>query len=344
MGTNSNNKEKTEKIEKTKIKEDVKFVSTYTLNSKRYKEFSLGYVATRKFLLIDFIILIILSLLLLYLKSYSTIITVGIISIILILFIRLLTRNRSSYKVTKDLNNGTDLKVSVTINNEKIIMNSDNGNVSNYTFNQIIYLIETTNLIILKFKHNMGIIIDKSTLTGGTKEELVNHLFSVCENIKKKKLVQAKKWIILRRCSFVFLLIILVLSIILNTYENQKMNRYLEILNDYNYEIEEKTVQRGGKDLIDIEIQDDQYHFYAELMEFDSNESAEDTIDYWLNYNSNEYTSETGKNYERYYFEESNDLFIRKDNIILNVQIYSYEDNVLNTFIDIIDNEILVNE
>lgn len=282
--------------------------------------------------------------LLLYTKNYSIIIYIGILSLFLLLILKIIGKNKTSYKVSKDLNNGTDVHINVEINNEKIIMTSDNGNISNYTFNQIISLIETKNFVILKLKHNLGIIIDKTSLTGGTKEDLINHLLSVCENIKKKKIIKSKNWIILRKFSFVVLFLIFILSIILNMYENQKMDRYLEILKNYNYEIEERTIQRSGKDVLDIKISDMQYHFYAELMEFDSEESAEDTIDYWLSYSSSDYTSETGNNYERYYFEEDDDLYIRKDNIVLNVHIYSYKDDVFNNFLNIIDNEILINK
>ena len=282
--------------------------------------------------------------LLLYTKNYSIIIYIGILSLFLLLILKIIGKNKTSYKISKDLNNGTDVHINVEINNEKIIMTSDNGNISNYTFNQIISLIETKNFVILKLKHNLGIIIDKTSLTGGTKEDLINHLLSVCENIKKKKIIKSKNWIILRKFSFVVLFLIFILSIILNMYENQKMDRYLEILKDYNYEIEERTIQRSGKDVLDIKISDMQYHFYAELMEFDSEESAEDIIDYWLSYSSSDYTVETGNNYERYYFEEDDDLYIRKDNIVLNVHIYSYKDDVFNNFLNIIDNEILINK
>lgn len=282
--------------------------------------------------------------LLLYTKNFSIIIYIGILSLFLLLILKIIGKNKTSYKVSKDLNNGTDVHINVEINNEKIIMTSDNGNISNYTFNQIISLIETKNFVILKLKHNLGIIIDKTSLTGGTKEDLINHLLSVCENIKKKKIIKSKNWIILRKFSFVVLFLIFILSIILNMYENQKMDRYLEILKDYNYEIEERTIQRSGKDVLDIKISDMQYHFYAELMEFDSEESAEDIIDYWLSYSSSDYTVETGNNYERYYFEEDDDLYIRKDNIVLNVHIYSYKDDVFNNFLNIIDNEILINK
>lgn len=282
--------------------------------------------------------------LLLYTKNYSIIIYIGILSLFLLLILKIIGKNKTSYKISKDLNNGTDVHINVEINNEKIIMTSDNGNISNYTFNQIISLIETKNFVILKLKHNLGIIIDKTSLTGGTKEDLINHLLSVCENIKKKKIIKSKNWIILRKFSFVVLFLIFILSIILNMYENQKMDRYLEILKDYNYEIEERTIQRSRKDVLDIKISDMQYHFYAELMEFDSEESAEDTIDYWLSYSSSDYTVETGNNYERYYFEEDDDLYIRKDNIVLNVHIYSYKDDVFNNFLNIIDNEILINK
>lgn len=282
--------------------------------------------------------------LLLYTKNYSIIIYIGILSLFLLLILKIIGKNKTSYKISKDLNNGTDVHINVEINNEKIIMTSDNGNISNYTFNQIISLIETKNFVILKLKHNLGIIIDKTSLTGGTKEDLINHLLSVCENIKKKKIIKSKNWIILRKFSFVVLFLIFILSIILNMYENQKMDRYLEILKNYNYEIEERTIQRSGKDVLDIKISDMQYHFYAELMEFDSEESAEDTIDYWLSYSSSDYTVETGNNYERYYFGEDDDLYIRKDNIVLNVHIYSYKDDVFNNFLNIIDNEILINK
>ena len=282
--------------------------------------------------------------LLLYTKNYSIIIYIGILPLFLLLILKIIGKNKTSYKISKDLNNGTDVHINVEINNEKIIMTSDNGNISNYTFNQIISLIETKNFVILKLKHNLGIIIDKTSLTGGTKEDLINHLLSVCENIKKKKIIKSKNWIILRKFSFVVLFLIFILSIILNMYENQKMDRYLEILKNYNYEIEERTIQRSGKDVLDIKISDMQYHFYAELMEFDSEESAEDTIDYWLSYSSSDYTVETGNNYERYYFEEDDDLYIRKDNIVLNVHIYSYKDDVFNNFLNIIDNEILINK
>ena len=282
--------------------------------------------------------------LLLYTKNYSIILYIGILSLFLLLILKIIGKNKTSYKISKDLNNGTDVHINVEINNEKIIMTSDNGNISNYTFNQIISLIETKNFVILKLKHNLGIIIDKTSLTGGTKEDLIHHLLSVCENIKKKKIIKSKNWIILRKFSFVVLFLIFILSIILNMYENQKMDRYLEILKDYNYEIEERTIQRSGKDVLDIKISDMQYHFYAELMEFDSEESAEDTIDYWLSYSSSDYTVETGNNYERYYFEEDDDLYIRKDNIVLNVHIYSYKDDVFNNFLNIIDNEILINK
>ena len=282
--------------------------------------------------------------LLLYTKNYSIIIYIGILSLFLLLILKIIGKNKTSYKISKDLNNGTDVHINVEINNEKIIMTSDNGNISNYTFNQIISLIETKNFVILKLKHNLGIIIDKTSLTGGTKEDLINHLLSVCENIKKKKIIKSKNWIILRKFSFVVLFLIFILSIILNMYENQKMDRYLEILKNYNYEIEERTIQRSGKDVLDIKISDMQYHFYAELMEFDSEESAEDTIDYWLSYSSSDYTVETGNNYERYYFGEDDDLYIRKDNIVLNVHIYSYKDDVFNNFSNIIYNEILINK
>lgn len=39
-------------------------------------------------------------------------------------------------------------------------------------------------------KYNLGIIVNKNTLTGGTKEEFIQFIFEKCSNIKRKRKIK----------------------------------------------------------------------------------------------------------------------------------------------------------
>ena len=93
-------------------------------------------------------------------------------------------------------------------------MTSQKGDTSSYKLSQIISIIETENLFILKLKYNVGIIVDKNNLTGGSKYEFINYLFENCENLKSKKVINSKKWVIIRRVFLGICLLIFLLAII----------------------------------------------------------------------------------------------------------------------------------
>src|SRR5699024_545164 len=112
---------------------------------------------------------------------------------------------------------------------------------------QITNIIETKNLIILKLKYNMGIILNKNNIEGGTKEELLEYLYSVCNNLKKKKVTNTKGWLILRRIMFGLLVITVILSVVLSILKQNQMNNYVELLEQNGYEIEMQESVYNGK-------------------------------------------------------------------------------------------------
>ena len=217
------------------------FISKYILDYKMYKEFSRGYLSVSKASIILWVLLAIALILNIIEQNYKNVILFGIVYIIFVFIYIIVGRNKFYYKRSKFLNNDKDVDATVKIDEEKIVLTSQNGNTTNYTFDQITSIIETNNLLILKLKYNVGIIIDKNNLTGGTKEELTNYLFSVCKNIKKQKVINSKYWIILRKIISIIYVILFILSIVLFTLKKSQMSVYQNVLEQNNYYVELQT-------------------------------------------------------------------------------------------------------
>lgn len=179
------------------MEKDKEFSSVSVLDYKRYKEFALGYGSTRRANIIFMVIAIILLLLYMIQGSYGTVILIGIICVVFLLLFKIIGINKIQYKRTKNLNNGEDLKQTIKISDGNIVLTSQKGDTSSYKLSQIIGIIETKNLFILKLKYNVGIIVDKNNLIGGSKEEFIDYLYENCTNLKTKKVVQSKNGLLL---------------------------------------------------------------------------------------------------------------------------------------------------
>lgn len=317
------------------------FSSTYKSDYKMHKEFSRSYLATIKSSsIILFLIAVALVINMIY-GNYQNVMLFGVLFIIFILIIKITGRSKIVYKRSKFLNNNEDIETTVNINEEKIIMTSKNGNITNYSFDQIIGIVETKNLLILKLKYNMGIIIDKSNLTGGTKDELIEFLFSVCKNIKTKKVVCDKIWLILRRSTLVIFVILFVLSVILFTLKHYKADYYIDILeqNNYNVTVERKLYNGYNTKQFIISKDDEHTTFYT--FEFGSDKDAKRNIKYWANIETeenikSEYIIEDTKDYQKYVIDDNNKyvILIRKDNYVFygiaNLEYKEELDNIVN--------------
>lgn len=299
------------------------FSSKYTLDYKTYKEFSGGYIATRKSSMITLFVVLVLLILCIIYRNYETVITFGVIFAIFAFLIKVTGRNKLQYKRYKSLNNNEDVEANIKIGKEKIISTSKKGDTSSYEFSQIIGIIETKNLLVLKLEYNMGIIINKNNLEGGTKEELIDYLFSVCNNLKKKKVTNSKRWLVVRRVMFVLLAIIVILSIALSILKTYQMDNYVDLLEQNGYEIELQESVYNGKNTKQATISKNYGHTWCYLYEFGNDNDAKRNMEYWANQETDnnikpEYIVKSSRNYQKYVIdnEEQYVVLIRRDNFV----------------------------
>ena len=299
------------------------FSSKYILDYKTYKEFSNGYIATRKSSMITLFVVLVLLILCIIYRNYETVITFGVIFAIFAFLIKVTGRNKLQYKRYKSLNNNEDVEANIKIGKEKIISTSKKGDTSSYEFSQITGIIETKNLLVLKLEYNMGIIINKNNLEGGTKEELIDYLFSVCNNLKKKKVTNSKRWLVVRKVMFVLLAIIVILSIALSILKTYQLDNYVELLEQNGYEIELQESVYNGKNTKQATISKNYGHTWCYLYEFGNDNDAKRNMEYWANQETDnnikpKYIVRSSRNYQKYVIdnEEQYVVLIRRDNFV----------------------------
>lgn len=305
----------------TDNKEKIEFISTYKLDYAKYKEFSKGFMASKKSTIILSFLLILLFIIYLIYEMYSAIIWIAIIFLLLMIITRITGSYKMSYKRSKSLNDNEDIETTVKINNEKIIMTSKKGNVANYSFDQIVNIIETKNLLILKFKYNMGIIIDKNNIEGGTKEELIEYLFSVSKNIKKKKVYKTNIGLITRKIAIIVFAIVTVLAIIFSYIKSNRIDKFQRLLEQNNYNVERDETVNDGYDKKTLTISKENEHTWMYIYDFKTEAEAKSTIKYWAdmetNKNSNKFLEENKGNYQKYIIDEDQYIIlIRNDNLV----------------------------
>lgn len=199
------------------MKKSKHFETTYQLDLAMYREFARGFHTAKKNYRMFLIILPMIDLLNLLVGNYQVVVFFSIFLLLYLFFLRLLIRNKMGYYRTLESHGGKEIHNKITITDEGIIgENLDGGNKTTYQFEQVIGVVETENLIILQLKYNLGIILSKEKLQGGTKEELFAHLKEVCSRWKKKKVFHAKNsfWIGTQLLFGGFVAIMLVLGIL----------------------------------------------------------------------------------------------------------------------------------
>ena len=97
---------------------------------------------------------------------------------LLIIVFKFKKQSKLQYNRYKYLNDNKDIEVKMEIAKEKVKVFSSEEKQKSYDFEKIIEFIGTKNLFILKLDYNMGISIAKNSLEVGTKEELLEYLYS----------------------------------------------------------------------------------------------------------------------------------------------------------------------
>lgn len=204
-----------------KKQENKEFKGTITITEDKYLEFNKGFKYSIKYsqqLTIIALILIILSLitnivLINYFgkKDYLPLFEICLIIILIFEFIMKKSIKRK-YKQMLLINENKFPSGEIIVNETKVI---DKDKYSNkkveFKLEEIIGLIETENLIILKLKHNVGVLIEKNSINGGTPEEFTEHILKNCKHVKHKVTYRKS----LEKLYYILIMIIIILYIVL---------------------------------------------------------------------------------------------------------------------------------
>ena len=318
------------------------FSSVCTFDYKKYKEFALGAVSTRKMNILFMFVSLLLLILYMIMGSYGLVIIIGIICGIFLIIYKVAGINKIQYKRTKNLNNGEDLRQTFKVSCGNIVLTSQKGDTSSYKLSQIISIIETENLFILKLKYNVGIIVDKNNLTGGSKEEFINYLFENCENLKSKKVINSKKWVIIRRVFLGICLLIFLLAIIFSFMNSNRMDKYEKSFEDKGYNVDVNESVNDGYTFKTMTVMSNNSVLY--VYDFKTDKMAEHNLEYWAKSETDdnvkdEYIKEEGKDYKKYIIDDKGYvILIRKDNFVFYGIGNSHYKDELNDMIEVIDN------
>ena len=318
------------------------FSSVCTFDYKKYKEFALGAVSTRKMNILFMFVSLLLLILYMIMGSYGLVIIIGIICGIFLIIYKVAGINKIQYKRTKNLNNGEDLRQTFKVSCGNIVLTSQKGDTSSYKLSQIISIIETENLFILKLKYNVGIIVDKNNLTGGSKEEFINYLFENCENLKSKKVINSKKWVIIRRVFLGICLLIFLLAIIFSFMNSNRMDKYEKSFEDKGYNAAVNESVNDGYTFKTMTVMSNNSVLY--VYDFKTDKMAEHNLEYWAKSETDdnvkdEYIKEDSKDYKKYIIDDKGYvILIRKDNFVFYGIGNSHYKDELNDMIEVIDN------
>ena len=318
------------------------FSSVCTFDYKKYKEFALGAVSTRKMNILFMFVSLLLLILYMIMGSYGLVIIIGIICGIFLIIYKVAGINKIQYKRTKNLNNGEDLRQTFKVSCGNIVLTSQKGDTSSYKLSQIISIIETENLFILKLKYNVGIIVDKNNLTGGSKEEFINYLFENCENLKSKKVINSKKWVIIRRVFLGICLLIFLLAIIFYFMNSNRMDKYEKSFEDKGYNVDVNESVNDGYTFKTMTVMSNNSVLY--VYDFKTDKMAEHNLEYWAKSETDdnvkdEYIKEDSKDYKKYIIDDKGYvILIRKDNFVFYGIGNSHYKDELNDMIEVIDN------
>ena len=318
------------------------FSSVCTFDYKKYKEFALGAVSTRKMNILFMFVSLLLLILYMIMGSYGLVIIIGIICGIFLIIYKVAGINKIQYKRTKNLNNGEDLRQTFKVSCGNMFLTSQKGDTSSYKLSQIISIIETENLFILKLKYNVGIIVDKNNLTGGSKDEFINYLFKNCENLKSKKVINSKKWVIIRRVFLGICLLIFLLAIIFYFMNSNRMDKYEKSFEDKGYNAAVNESVNDGYTFKTMTVMSNNSVLY--VYDFKTDKMAEHNLEYWAKSETDdnvkdEYIKEEGKDYKKYIIDDKGYvILIRKDNFVFYGIGNSHYKDELNDMIEVIDN------
>lgn len=324
-------------------KKKQEFISEYELSKSMYQEFSNAYLFGNKKLIVLMGVALLLVGIALILKDYKLAMTLGFIELIyVVILIFVVKRNKKiNYNRMLESRGEKSINNKVVINGEKIeIIDTVNGNKVDYNFEQIIGIIESENLIVLKLKYNLGIIISKDKIKGGTSEELVDFLMEICVLDKKSY----KKYNPKMRFGYVVFILVIVLLLGLTWWFNIKnnwfFNKTLKTLERNGYNISLYSPEDAELVIYGISAKEENNEFY--IYSFKEESIAKNSFEEWLSDEIDDGGEEVCSNKANYYFcnikfSDRESYLIRNKRVIFYGGVFLEEKEELNRVLEVID-------
>ena len=166
---------------------------TYTLQAiKEYRKYSMYFRTFPKILHIIFSLYLIPSLLALIFPTDSFL-PIMVVSLVLLLPLCGF-KEKTTYNRMLSGNQGFPVNLLYRFCEEHIhLQNPLTGNQNKYQYNQIVGLAQTKNYLVLLIVHNQYVLLEKSTITGGSIDDFIRFLCENCPNLKPKKIRRASK-------------------------------------------------------------------------------------------------------------------------------------------------------
>lgn len=295
------------------------FSSVCVIDYKVYKEFSLGYASTKGANIIVLCIGLILLIINMIMRNYETVIIFGIVYLLFFIIFKIIGINKIQYKRLRNLNDDEDLRQTAKISDGNIILTSQKGDISSYKLSQILGIIETNNLFILKLKYDVGIIIDKNNLTGGSNEEFIEYLQKNCKSLKSKKVIKSKKRLIINKIFAGIVLLVFLLAIIFSFMNVNRMDKYAQAFEDRGYNV--YINESDDYTLKSMTVTSDSSNVLF-VYDFKTDRLAKYNLEYWANLEANddikdEYIKADSGNYKKYVIDDEDYvILIKKDNFV----------------------------
>lgn len=261
--------------------EEKEFKSEHTWDLETYEEFSKGYMKSKRISTVLSIYYFLMCIYLLSMGQYKLNLFISIFVLGICLASKKSKGKNIQYNRMLLANKNKPPHIITTISKDGIrVINVDTNNKDEYDFDQIISLAETRNLLILKFKYNLGIVMNKNKLEGGNIEELTQFLLDNCPNIKKKKVHNGKRNPKLEMAYIILLIFIVIMSLVMFIRESTRVRRFENTLDNNNYSIVDiKSLYSDSN--IEYAIQVEKEEVMAYIYEFDNFRSAEHNFEYW---------------------------------------------------------------
>lgn len=297
-----------------------RFVSEISVTKDVYEEFYNSFIFGN----IRMIVILLLALVLVYLitKSYIPVMWLTLTELFSLVFYSFILRRhrRIGFERILEAHGGEQIKTKITINEEKIEeIDVVTGNKTYFNFSQIQGTLETDNLLVLRLKYNLGIILGKNNLKGGTIDELVEYLKRVCALKDKncKKFNPKLKY--LGRCFGVLLFVLFISLVYVDIRRTVFIDRLIDAFENNGYIVDLYSPEDAELVVYGIYKEEKKQEFY--LYYFKDEKIAKASFDDWLEDDKKELGIDScSKDKEYYTCYIKNDtlesLLIRKNNII----------------------------